>query len=272
VENVTGIQVYDSQTGALLQQIVPECPNETFPDLPQTMGIYDDVLVSSDQQTFYIYISNYDPGCIQKWDAATLTKSWEASIPRAVLDITGWDPDLFTDEMIFLSDGHNLFAVSLLDGSYWQIYSDEDYSMAPLSENSGILLTQAQRTRGTTKYELWGLDIAAQSKEWEFTPTAEDYFDEGSFVVYEEGAWGLVPETADPVVLEALTDPGTITFYVLETASGDIVAENSLSINDDDSSYWMQLIGGNGNHVYLVIDGEIWWVNATNSVELGVWP
>jgi outer membrane protein assembly factor BamB len=272
VEDATGIQVFDPETGSLLQQIVPECPNEIFPDSPQTMHIYDPILLSNDGQNLYLSVSNYDPGCLQKWDAATLTMEWEASIPDAVLGNLDWEPHLMTNQYLYLNGRNNIFAICLADGSYQTIYSNEDYSMTPLSENSHILLTQAQRTRGTTKYSLWGLDITTQSKEWEFTSTAGDIFDEDSFVVYADGAWGLSPGTADPVVLEAFTDPGTITFFVLETATGAIASENSLIVNNNDNSYWMQMIGGDGNHVYLIIDGQVWWVNAANGADLGVWP
>lgn len=271
-EDIVGINIYASDTGALLQRIVPQCPNEVFSNYPQTLNIYDPVLISKDGKSLYVPISDYDPGCLQKWDSASLTKSWEASIPLDVLNNFNWEPYLLTDEYLFLSDGHNMFAVSLLGGSYQTVFSDEDHNLGPLTEKNNTLLTQAERTRGTRQYYLWGLGITTQSKAWEFLPTAEDIFDENSFVVYEEGTWGVSPTTEDPVVMEAYAEPGVITFSVLDPANGDSISQNSLNVNDDDFSYWMQIIGWDGDHVYLVTDNRLWWVDALTGTELGTWP
>jgi len=267
-----GINVYAPKTGAFLQRIVPQCPNEIFSDHPQTLGIYDPVLISNDGKNLFVPISNYDPGCLQKWDSASLTLSWEASVPRDVLDNFSWEPYLLTDESLYLSDGHNLFAISLLDGSYQTVYSDEDHNLVPLTDINGTLLTQVERTRGTQQYNLWGIEITTLSKAWEFTTEAEQVFDESSFVIHKEGAWSVSPTTVEPVVLEAFAEPGVIAFSILDPENGNPTSQNSLNINADDFSYWMQVIGWNGNHVYLVIDGGLWWIDVKTGTEIATWP
>ena len=271
-DDLVGINLYLPENGNRIQRIVPECPNEIFPDSPQTLGVYDPVLLSNNGENLYIPISNYDPGCLQKWDAATMTMYWKASIPRDVLDNFGWEPYLLSDDALFLSDGHNLYAISLLDGSYQTIYQDEDNNMTPIDEQDGFLLALAERTRGTSKYSLFGFDIATQSKLWEFHPAAEDITDNGSFVVHDTGAWGVNLGTGKPIILEAFTDPGVITFSVLNSKDSSITDQNSLEVNQNDYTYWMQIVDWQAEQLTLVVDARIWWINALTGEELATWP
>jgi hypothetical protein len=271
-EDQVGINLYAPDTGIRLQRIVPQCPNQTFPDSPQTLGIYDPILLSNDGEHLYIPISSYDPGCFQKWETASMAMNWEASIPRDILDNFTWEPYNLTERHLFLSDGHNLFGISLQDGSYQTIYSDEDYNLVALNEQNGIVFTQAERTRGTSQYSLWGLRLASQTKQWDFDPTAEDIFDETSSVIYEEGAWSANTSTEPLIVLEAFAEPGVLTYSVLNLTDGNTTSQTSLEISDDESSYWMQVIGWQDEQVYLALDGRLWWIDGLTGTELASWP
>ncbi len=271
-EDMVGINVYAPDSGIRLQRIVPECPNQVFPDSPQTLGVFDPVLLSSDGKNLYVPISSYDPGCLQKWETASVSMVWEASIPREVLDNFNWDPYLLTDQHLFLSDGHNLFSISLQDGSYQSVYSDEDYNLIALTEQNDLLLTRAERTRGTPQSDLWGLGVVNQAKEWQFDVTAKDIFGETNSVVYEEGAWSVSPSRENPLVLEAFAEPGVLTFSALNPSDGSITAQNSLEINDDDFSYWMHIIGWQDEQVYIAVGGRLWWIDGLTGTELATWP
>jgi hypothetical protein len=236
------------------------------------LGIYDPILLSNDEKHLYIPISSYDPGCLQKWETVSMTMSWEASILRNILDNFSWEPYLLTDQHLFLSDGHNLFSINLEDGSYQTVYSDENYNLVALDEKNGILFTQVERTRGTSQYDLWGLGMLNQFKEWEFDPSAEDIFDDTSSVVYEKGAWNANASVETPIILEAFAEPGALVFSTLNPTDGTITAQNSLEINDNDSSYWMHLIGWQGEQVYLSIDGKLWWIDGLTGTDLATWP
>jgi outer membrane protein assembly factor BamB len=271
-EDMVGINVYESQAGTRVGRIEPQCPNEIFPNSPQTLGVYDPVLLSDDAKNLYVPISDYDPGCLQNLDTATLAGDWEASIPRDILDNLGWDPYLITDEMLYLTDGHNLHAISLLDGSYQTVHSDEDHNMIPLSEENGILLVLAERTRGTSKYSLWGFKPAAQSKLWEFTPSAEEIIDDIHLVVHDGGIWGAYMAAGTPILIEAFQDPGEITFSRLDSEDGSIIDQNPVGINQNDYSYLLQVIDWQGERVALAVDSRILWIDAPTGTLLAGWP
>jgi hypothetical protein len=146
-----GIHVYSPETGELLERIVPICPNEVFPNSTQTLGIYDPVFISSDGIKLYVPIHEYDPGCLQYWDTASLIQGWETSIPGKVLDTLDWGTYLFTDEVLYTSDGSNINYIDLVDGGFGTTHSNPDYDLTPIDIQDDFVLVLSERTRGTTQ-------------------------------------------------------------------------------------------------------------------------
>ena len=271
--NVVGINVYEAATGALMGRIVPQCPNEIFPEHPQTLRIYDPLLVSSDGQNLYVPISDFEPGCIQNWDADTLTQVWQATTPRDVIRALDREPYLLTAEALYTSDDHNLFVVDLGDGTFREVFSDEDHNLVPLAAQHGILVVLAERTRGTRQYSLWGIDSATASKRWQFDPEAKDLYDqEGSNVIHSDGAWSAGVTLDKVVVLQAFAEPSYITFTALNLADGAQTGSNKFALQDDGFAYWIQVLGWGRDRVYLETDGRLRVMDFVAATEIASWP
>jgi hypothetical protein len=267
-----GLNIYASETGTRIQRMVPHCPNDVFPNSPQTLGIYDPILVTSDGKSIYIPISGYDPGCLKRLNPATLEIDWEVRVPGDVLEAMSWNPYLLTDKWLYTSDRNQLYAVSLLEGGYLEVLSDEDHNLIPVAEQNGTLIALAERTRGTRRYFLWGIDVRAQSLLWQFEPEAENISDDGSDVVYAEGLWGIGTDTEQVIVWQAFAEPGTIIFTVLDPMDGSTETENSFEVNQNDHNYWIQVPGWNGERVYLEMDARLWLLDALAGTEISIWP
>jgi outer membrane protein assembly factor BamB len=267
-----GIHVYTPESGNLLQRMVPTCPNDVFPGSPQTLGIYDPVFISSDGERMYVPIHGYDPGCIQYWDAASLTHIWEKTIPNEVLDGLDWGSHLFTDEALYTSDGPNLFAIHLEDGGYGKAFSAPDYDLTPIGAQAGVVLVWAERTRGTTQHSLLGIDPGSMTKLWEFNPTAEEIDETGSNVVHDEGIWyaNAIPDKV--AIFEAFRDPAYAIITVLNPLDGSSVSSNSVPFDDSSSSYWLQILGWHEDRMYVVTDNQIRLIDGDTGEQLGVWP
>jgi hypothetical protein len=270
--DVVGIDVFEPATGTLVQRIVPDCPNEVVPDRPQTLGIHDPVLVSSDGKNLYVTISDYEPGCIQNWDAATLTQVWQATIPVEIISSLDRDPYLFTEEALYTSDGHNLFVVSLADGARREVFRDKDHDLVPLAARGSTLVVLAERTRGTRQYSLWGVDTTTGFSRWRFNPSAEDLYETGSDVAYGKGIWSAGLSQDKVVVLEAFSDPSSVTFTVLDLVDGTQTGANRFAFGDDDSSYWIQVLGWYRDRVYLEMDGRLRVMDFVAATEIAAWP
>jgi outer membrane protein assembly factor BamB len=272
LDDVVGVNVYDPATGTLAQRFVPQCPNEPFPDRPQTLGIYDPLLVSGDGKHLYVPLGSYRPGCIQSWETATLTQVWQATMPAEIVRSLDREPYLLTDEALYVSDGHNLTVVNLLDGTYRELFGDEDHNLVPLAVQDGVLVALAERTRGTRRYALWGINATAGTQLWEHIPAAEDLYEEGSSVVYDDGIWSAGVSLDKVVVLQAFSDPSFIDFTILNLADGAQTSTSRLDLGDDASNYWLQVLGWRRDRVYLVLDDHLRVLDSMTAAEIATWP
>jgi outer membrane protein assembly factor BamB len=272
VDGAVGINVYETATGTLVERLVPQCPNEVFENDPQELSIYDPVLVSAGGTEFYVPISEWRPGCLQKWDAASLTMVWQATMPEEAIDALDREPYLLTGRELYTSDGHTLFLVDLADGACRPLFSDQDHNLAPLAAREGVLAVLAERTRGTRQYLLWGVDPAAGVLRWQLDPAAEEHDDGGSDVVYSEGIWTAALAEGQVLVLEAFSDPSVLSFTALRLSDGAHTGTSAFALGDDDSSYWLQVLGWDDNRVYLEMDNRLWLMDATTGEEIARWP
>lgn len=271
-DGAVGINVYEPSTGDLAARIVPQCPNEIFVDEPQELSIYDPVLVSAAGTELYVPISEWRPGCLQKWDAATLTMAWQATMPEDVIDGLDREPYLFTDQELVTSSGHDLYRVALGDGTHRLVFSDEDHDLVPLALHEGLLVVVAERTRGTSKYSLWGVDMASGMLRWQYNPAAAELDDGGSNVVYAEGIWSAAVAADQVLVLEAFSDPVRLAFSALSLVDGVQGAAGELRLTEDQSSFWLQVLGWDDQRVYLDLDNRLRLIDALTGEELATWP
>jgi outer membrane protein assembly factor BamB len=272
-DNGMGISVYQAESGDLAGRIVPQCPNEVFSNHPQMLRIYDPLLVADDGKNLYVPIGDYEPGCIQNWDAESLTLTWQASVPRDVVQSLDRNPYLLTSEALYTSDGHNLFVVSLQDGAFERLFSDEDHNLFPLAVQDGRLLVLAERTRGTQQHALWGIDIGDGAKRWQFDPDAQDLYDEGgSNVVHSNGMWSAGMAQDEVVVLQAFSDPSFVTFTLLNLTDGVQTGSSKFEIQDASSSYWIAVLGWRRDQVYLEMDSRLRVMDFATATDIAVWP
>lgn len=270
--DAVGINVYEPATGALIQRIVPECPNEVFSNRPQRLRIYNPLLPSRSGKNLYVPIAEYRPGCVQNWDAASLTQVWQTTVPKDAIDSLSHNPFLLTPEAFYSSEGHTLHMVGLADGTYQELYSDEDYNLSPLAAQEGTLVVLAERTRGSRQYSLWGIEVATGDKRWQFDPSAQDLYEEGSSVVHDDGLWGADVRAGQVIVFEAFTEPSMIIFTTLSLADGSQVGANEFAFDHDSFSYWFQVLGWYQDRIYLEMDGRLRLIDFNTATEIAAWP
>ena len=273
-DDVVGINVYEADGGTLVQRLVPQCPNEIFSDRPQTLGIYDTLLVSGDGQNLYVPLADYEPGCIQNWDAATLTQVWQATMPQDVVRRLDQEPYLLTAEALYTSDGNNLYVVTLEEGAYRDLFSDEDHDLVPLAAQDGILVVRAESTRGTRQFALWGIDIAAGAKLWRFDPTAQEPYDDegGSSVVHGDGMWSAAIASGKVVVLQAFAEPNRVSFTLSNLGDGVQTGVNEFTPTNSGFGSWMQVLGWSHDQVYVELGGRLRVIDFTTATEIVAWP
>lgn len=275
-EDGVGINIYQPEHGERLQRIIPTCPNDIFPDIPQTIGIYDPVIVTLDGERLLIPIYLYKPGCIQTWEATGLSQVGQISVPTDILN--GMQNEfLYTQDALYLSkedqDGTVVISrVNLADGSFIALYGEPDYKLTPLDAQAGTLTLLAQRMRGTSRYELRGMVQGDDAAPWTYEFTAEEPLERIVTSVDDQGNWYVATAPGKVLVLEAYANPAYAALTILNPTDGTTLVSSSLQFDRDDSDYWLQVPGWDQDRLFLVTGNQIRMINTTTGNQEAAWP
>lgn len=116
---------------------------------------------------------------------------------------------------------NQLWAVNPAASEAHSLFNIVDYSLRPLAVQGNVLVVEAKRTRGSTRYALWGLDITSGKQLWQFIPQAEEsVLDSANSIIDSGGVFAahLVPEGL--YILQAVDDPARITLERLDPQTG----------------------------------------------------
>jgi outer membrane protein assembly factor BamB len=254
------VHYYDIDDGRLARQLVSECPDED--EIPRITG--DEVFFSAREDRVYIY---YDCGWVpyvEAWDLARASLAWRAALPESM---HGVNTAMIGQRALYLESYDSLYAVSLDDGEARFLVDqvDPDYDVLLLAERGDMLVARAKRTRGSTRYELWGLDLSGE-RLWQHPIQADTLHG----VESGSGDWGY-HFADDLLIVFQVLDDGEKDLLLVETldaATGQVVRESTSEIDYDtlDGIAWGQQSG------FLTVGGRAYAVDlVSGEVELE-WP
>src|SRR5690606_15246858 len=178
VEGNVVMRLFDNVTGQTTRNLQPRGRNEPFGDSdPQLPGIYDPVYQDATGQYLYFFMGFFEPGTVQKWDGTTGELVWEVTGPVDEIKPNYDEHPLFTEERIYIGNDHDLGMIDEATQTYQLLTNSADYEMRPLTIQNNVLLVLAQRTRGSARQELWGLDATNGVLRWQYVPTADTFLE-----------------------------------------------------------------------------------------------
>ena len=161
-ENDGILRVFDPGSGEA-KTLKPECRyNESS---ASNISWYTPLYSSAPGTEFYLAYGSPDL-CLQRWDAKTLTMTWEAKITgeSSEPDV----PPLVTNDDVFLTFGTKVVAADAATGEVRTLADSADDELVPVAVQDNLLIVRARRTRGSTRYSLWALDKTTGERKWEF--------------------------------------------------------------------------------------------------------
>lgn len=161
-ENDGILRVFDPASGEA-ETLKPECRYDE--SSASNIYWYTPLYPSASGADFYLAYGSPDL-CLQRWDAKTLTMTWEAKIPGESSDPSA--PPLITNDDVFLTFGEKIVAASTATGEVRTLVDSADDEFAPVTVQDNLLIVRARRTRGSTRYGLWALDKTTGERKWEF--------------------------------------------------------------------------------------------------------
>ena len=135
-----------------------------------------------------------------------------------------------------------------------------------------MLVVVAERTRGTRQHSLWGFDSTTGEREWEYLPEAKELEMVGSHVVPTDGIWSLGYVEGSVVIVEAFSDPDSLVLTALRPVDGSVTSQGTVDLGGDGSSYWLQVLGWEGESLYLDMGGRLKMINWLTADEIASWP
>ena len=213
-------------------------------------------------------------GCVQRLDLASGQITWQAQVDNGF----EFAPDgfifLMTDSQLYFSDGNQLRAVDKATGTLRTLVANEDYEFLPLTVTGNQLIVRARWTRGTERFELWGLNASSGDRLWQTdlgNAAPIDPPNEMSGLVDDTDTgwtWRLVPEGL--MLLKFQAAPNQLVLETLNPADGTNLGEKTVALKKVIGDFYSipTIIGGQGSVVYMVVDTNIYVIDlATGKVE-----
>lgn len=265
------IVIFDPASGQRLQEIAPTCPNHVFEDDPQEMDSSPMLWTDADRRYFYLAYGFWEPGCLEKWDAQSGERLYQSLLPEDL--VRGDLLHLQAGDLTVLApaSGSQVWLLENVSGEARQLVADENYNLRPVALQGQVVVVEAKRSRGSARYELWGISTASGERLWQFIPQGEEPASENITSIIDSG--GVYAVQALPgglALLQAFDDPARITLETLNFQTG--VSQGQVSYTPKETSIFsLEVIGWRENQVWLQSDGLL-VLEINSGKRLYSWP
>ena len=269
IEGVLAIVTYDGTNGQILKKSNPTCPNYIFTDDPQEFEMNSDLIIND--KFYYLLYGFWEPGCFEKWNPSTNTMEWQSLLPETL--VRSDQHILFSDEWIFIAAerSNQIWKIESKNGNASLFLENENYSIRPVEFQDNILIVQAIRTKGSSRYEIWGYDLTSGDRIWQIIPQAFRSIEvNASSIIDSAGVYDIHLTSNKLILLQAFDDPARITFDQIDLASGVVQKQTSFTLPDQ-TVFSLSLIGWQDQIAWLDTD-EIYGFDSFTGQPIAQWP
>jgi len=265
----TAVFFYDINTGEEVRRIVALCPdlNNFFDD--DSINHDTQIFINEDSGEMVLYFgvpAYIQQICLQKWDTTTGELLLDTRLPEN-LDHSSGAPGgmmahssrnpfasitsdaLLTTMQVETENGRSdgIVKLDLATGESLFQFADEDYNLAAIGQVGDIIFARAERQRGTSQFEIWGLDETTGEQMWKHILKTEYLYELDPFD--NRFSYHLQPDGL--VILQLFVDFDAPELLVekLNPADGSLVYETKTLLSEDN---WRGLVWTD-DHAYLTL-------------------
>lgn len=277
-ETVTLVRRFDAVTGLPQGNMLPRGRNEPFgDDNPQFPSIYDPVYQDPTGQYLYFFMGIFEPGTVQKWDGTTGELVWEVTGPIDQIRPEYDEVPLFTPNRVYIGNGSNLSMIDEATQTWQPLMNSADYNLLPISVKNDVLLVLAERSRGTTRLELWGVNATTGVLLWQHTPTAETFLPAGYTPISSDGGgWFLShnPDSTDAqvIVVQIFNEPDQLILQRVNTTDGTVSDEITIDLPEISGSTLFNNLGAYRGFQWLMIERRLYVLDLSAGTLDPRWP
>ena len=227
------LQFHDPATGEVVQRFPGICQEGYH---TARLRIYEPNIVLDPARNTLYMLFDLLPGCVQRWDLAAGQLDWQLLAEDHYFD--RFDvPLLLSDDKIYGGYSGRIFALDIETGALELLVDEQDYELKVQGEQDGILVALARRQRGSTRYELWGIDTESGHVPWKYIPQDEEPVEEAGGWAADKGfAWHLTRDGL--AVLHVAAEPPTLIVSSIDIKTGEETVLHTAGLDDD---YWRGL-------------------------------
>jgi outer membrane protein assembly factor BamB len=245
--------------GNVYRKITPECVGESGFS-PGHLSSSSTVVPDPDSAGSVYLLYGFNPACIDRWDLASGKRLWQS------VDEKGYSPSndysiLLASGTLYFAGDNSLWATDTTSGQTRLVAQVQDYEPVPLALSGRRLIVRVKRTRGTTKFGLWGMDPASGEKIWQRmfdTGVPLDPPDSASGLVdSDQSVWTFRMADGRMIVLEFQAQPNRLRFTTLDSQNGNATDDKTLKLNIEDDYFVPTILGWRDPVVWMVVDSKI---------------
>jgi len=251
----------DPVTGAEQNIITPACPSSEYSSatLDTDSGLlYDDV-----ENALYLVFDS-SPGCVLRLDLVNGKASWQALDDEwysfSPYGFTGF----LTGTRLYFINGHQLLAVDKSSGALQTLLTDEDYEFIPLAVTGDRLIVRARRTRGSERFEIWGVEAISGERLWRMDMENSKPMNPPNELVglvdEDESGWTWSLLTGQLVLIQFQAAPNQLVIQTVSPADGTLTSETTVALKAVTGDFYSvpTVIGWQDNLLYISLEANIY--------------
>jgi outer membrane protein assembly factor BamB/ribosomal protein L7/L12 len=250
----------DPADGSEQRILTPSCQVDQYSSVtldPDSGLLY----VEAENALYLVYDSPY--GCVQRLDFSLGQMTWQAVPEEGFNFPSDGFTSLMSDASFYFSSGDQLLVVDKSTATLQALLVNEDYAFIPLAVTGDTLVVRARRTRGTERFELWGVNLTTGAPLWQLDLQGAgpvDPPDEMSGLIDETNSgwtWRLTPVGLILVTFQA--NPNQLILATINPSDGSRANERTIPLKNVTGDFYSipTIIGWQGDLLYLSVDSNI---------------
>ena len=197
---------------------------------------------------------------MQRIDLASGQTTWESDSHDNFNFVPYGFTSLMTDSSFYFSESNLLLAVDKSSGKIQTLVDQPDYEMVPLTLAGDKLIVRARRTRGSERFELWGVDPASGKQAWQMTLPGSSPIDPPDDMsgLIDDNDYGFTWKMASTglVVMTFKGQPNQLVLETFNPADGTSLGKKTIALSHISGDFYdiPAVIGWQGDLGYLSLD------------------
>jgi outer membrane protein assembly factor BamB/ribosomal protein L7/L12 len=221
-------------------------------------------LVYDEAANALFIVSDGSYGCITRLDLSSGQLVWQASVDDSFSFLPNGFQSLLTETNLYFSTGNDIMSVDKSDGTTAVLLTNPDYDLLPLAAAGDKMIVLTRRTRGTERFELWGVNPTSGERLWQIDMQEAEPIDPPYEMVglVDDIDWGWTWKltSSGMAVIKFRGEPNQIILETFNPADGTSLGEQTIKLARVSGDFYSipQVIGWQDDTAYFSVESNLY--------------